>query len=167
MSAIPSLPSTPPSALAHLHLQPHPEGGWFKETYRASVDVATDRGPRAVSTAILYALADNDFSAVHRIKSDECWFHHAGAPLLIRTWHDDGKVVDHHLGPVTDTSCLPQVTIPAGAWFAARLVTPQDWSLVSCTVAPGFDFIDFQMATVTDLADWPQETWASFVRGES
>jgi len=127
-----------------LELQPHPEGGWFRETYRSAETIETSRGTRAVSTAILYLLERGDFSALHRIRSDEMWHHQAGGALEIVELRDSGAIV-HRLGPDLDSGEQLQVVVPAGAWFGARPAKGVDFVLAACTVAPGFDFADFEM----------------------
>jgi predicted cupin superfamily sugar epimerase len=168
-------PSQPP-VVARWNLQPHPEGGWFRETYRAKSTVSTANGPRSASTAILYCLQAGKYSAVHRIASDELWHHHTGATFIVREFGPNGTITDHRVGPADDHEAQPQVMIPAGAWFAAWLAdtasnagcdAPQhDWGLVSCTVAPGFDFADFTLATAADLSAWPEPLWQHLVRTE-
>jgi len=137
--------------VVQLGLTRHPEGGWFKETWRAAETLAglPERfgGPRSVATAILYMLERGDFSALHRIHGDEVWCWHSGAALVVHTIVD-GARVDHRL----DAS-NPQCVVEHGAWFGARLEDPRaDYALVSCIVAPGFDFADFELAS-RSLAD--------------
>lgn len=134
-----------------LSLSPHPEGGFYRETYRAAQTVETPRGPRAASTAIYFLIPQGAFSALHRIQSDEVWHHYAGAPLRV-VQLDEGGRSDHVLGPA-----LPQAVVPAGAWFGAAIEGDGAWSLVGCTVAPGFDFADFELAERARLlARFPQ-----------
>lgn len=137
--------------IEQLGLAPHPEGGWFRETYRSreTIPVAGLPSrfdtPRSVSTAIYFLLTNGQFSALHRIKSDELWFFHAGGPLAIHSFTEDGC---HHtitLGNSPDQGQNLQAMIPAGSWFGAHPVASQAFTLASCTVAPGFDFSDFEM----------------------
>ncbi|NHK28006.1 cupin domain-containing protein [Parvularcula flava] len=121
-------------------LQPHPEGGWFAETYRAGVTVDTLKGPRAASTAILFLLAAGNVSHLHRIASDEVWHFYEGGPLLVHELRD-GEV---HVTRLSQDN--PQHVVPAGTWFGARPASGTAHSLVGCTVAPGFDFADFELA---------------------
>ncbi len=130
-----------------LGLTPHPEGGFYRETYRASGLVDTPRGPRAASTAILFLVTRGSFSALHRIASDEAWFFHAGATLRISVITPDGVAHDHRLGLDLTSGARPQAVVPAGAWFGSRVEGDGDWALVSCTVAPGFDFADFELGS--------------------
>lgn len=129
-----------------LQLLPHPEGGFYKETYRAEMKIANENGHlRNVSTAIFYLLEGSDRSHFHRIKSDELWFFHAGQTLEILVLNDHGieKIL---LGNNFEAGELPQACIPANSWFASHVNEEKGFALVSCTVAPGFDFADFEMA---------------------
>ncbi|RSK44757.1 cupin domain-containing protein [Hymenobacter perfusus] len=141
----------------HLHLTPHPEGGYYRETYRAA-DTLTSAGghTRNVSTAIYYLLENEDKSHFHRIKSDELWFFHQGQPLeiILLTPGQPTRLV---LGSDFSRGELPQAVVPADTWFAAHLPHRAGFALVSCTVAPGFDFADFELAERAALvAEFPQ-----------
>jgi predicted cupin superfamily sugar epimerase len=148
-----------------LDLQPHPEGGYFRETYRASEAIpiaGLDRrygGARATSTAIYYLLEAGQRSALHRLKSDEIFHFYTGDPLTIIEIAPDGRFTETLLGADFAAGAVPQHVIPAGTWFGA--VPTGRFSLVGCTVAPGFDFADFELAeTAVLLAAFPQhETW--------
>ncbi len=135
----------------HLNLQPHPEGGFFKETYRGELNLPSAvlgndfAGDRSISTGIYYLLCGSDFSALHRIASDEVWHFYAGTPLRVEGIHSDGRREDWILSN-DGVSGMPQAIVPAGVWFGSRLVDSDGFALVGCTVAPGFDFNDFQMA---------------------
>ena len=127
-----------------LDLQPHPEGGWYAETYRHADSTATPRGERSLGTAIHFLLLPGESSAWHRVAADELWFHHRGGPL--RLWIGGGgdgpaDPVEHRLG--SDAGQQSQLHVPAGVWQAARPV--DDAVLVSCVVVPGFDFADFEL----------------------
>ena len=138
--------------IEQLELQPHPEGGYYRETYRASEVVETPRGPRAASTAILYLLVAGEWSSWHRICSDEAWHHHGGGGLLIYQLRPDGQACVSRLGLDLSAGERPQVVVPAGSWFAAEPVAGNTtWSLAGCTVAPGFDFVDFELASQSQL----------------
>ncbi len=130
--------------IAKLSLERHPEGGWYRETYRSDENVATSRGVRAACTAIYFLLRDQEFSALHRIASDEVWHFYMGAPLRVETITPDGLTAGFVLGYEADE--VLQAWVPAGWWFGASLVR-DGWALVGCTVAPGFDFADFEMAS--------------------
>lgn len=141
-----------------LGLKPHPEGGYFRETYRAGVVVDGAHlptrygGTRNISTAIYFLLEAGQFSAFHRIKSDEVWHFYAGGPLEIISIAPDGNLTIHQLGLDLKRGERPQTTIPAGHWFASRPLPGTAYALVGCTVSPGFDFADFEMATRHKLA---------------
>jgi hypothetical protein len=124
-----------------LGLQPHPEGGFYRETFRAP---APD-GVRAASTAIYYLLRAGDVSAWHRVvDADEVWHHYAGAPLELTLSPDGRERTSLRLGPDLAAGERPQAVVPAGIWQAARPLG--GWVLVGCTVAPGFEFASFEMA---------------------
>lgn len=137
----------------HLGLLPHPEGGFYKETYRSDVIITNSSGnSRNLSTAIYYLLEGNDRSALHRIQSDEFWFFHAGNPLeLVYIEHRMLHTVT--LGHDISKGELPQFKVDAGLWFGARVKSGIGFSLVSCTVAPGFDFNDFELADRVELLE--------------
>jgi predicted cupin superfamily sugar epimerase len=129
-----------------LALQPHPEGGFFRELYRAETHVDTPRGPRPASTAIYFLLTADTFSALHRIASDEAWHFYAGDPLDVICLEDaTGARRDLRLGPDFAAGAAPFALVPARTWFGARVAQGGAWSLCGCTVAPGFDFADFEM----------------------
>lgn len=133
-----------------LGLEPHPEGGYYIETYRSAVTMDAFGGTRNVSTGIYFLLEGDQFSALHRIKSDEMWHHYNGAPLIVHVIHEDGRYECISVGPDIAAGQRPQAVVPAGAWFGAEIDhVPGDarvFSLVGATVAPGFDFQDFEMA---------------------
>ncbi len=134
-----------------LQLIPHPEGGFYKETYRSDLIMTASAGnQRNVSTAIYYLLENDSKSNFHRIKSDEFWFFHQGNPIELLII-DDGELKSMVIGNNLDKGELPQAMIPAGKWFAAHIQNEIGFALVSCTVAPGFDFVDFELATRNDL----------------
>ena len=132
-------------------LKPHPEGGWYRETYRSSETVPAAGlpprfgGARSLSTAILFLLEGQTFSALHRIKADEVWHFHAGGILRISILESDGAAREIRLGVDPAGGAAVQAVVPAGTWFGARLERPDAYALVGCTVAPGFDFTDFEM----------------------
>jgi uncharacterized protein len=134
-----------------LRLRPHPEGGYYAETYRSGkfIEVA-DGKCRNISTAIYYLLENQNKSVLHRILSDELWFFHQGQPLEIVSIRG-GELHAIILGNDVEKGEVPQVTIPAYTWFAAKIKSGSGYSLVSCTVAPGFDFSDFELAKRADL----------------
>lgn len=135
--------------LVHLHLLPHPEGGYYAETYRATemVNCSDGRGLRAASTSILFLLGQGDVSHLHRIKSDEMWNYHHGGSLVIFELNEETKSFRSTiLGPDVIKGQVLQYVVPANTWFGAYLDDPEaEYSLVGCTVAPGFDFADFEL----------------------
>lgn len=146
-----------------LGLSRHVEGGSFKETYRSSMMLNQSQLPssfhnhRNVSTAIYFLLEHGQFSAFHRIASDEMWHFYDGAPLVVYEILNDGTLRTHHLGKNLEAGETFQCVISAGSWFASRCETPEAFSLVGCTVAPGFDFEDFELADRNKLiSEYPQ-----------
>ena len=145
--------------ITHLHLQPHPEGGYFRETYRSDERIPASAistgfsGFRSISTAIYYLLERGDFSAFHRIKSDECWHFYAGQTLLIHMIKEDAGYSCVQIGDDIDAGETFQFTVPAGAWFAVEPASYCQFALAGCTVAPGFDFLDFEMADRQTMFD--------------
>lgn len=131
-------------AWAHsLDLQPHPEGGWYAETYRHADTTETPAGTRSLGTAIYFLLLPGESSAWHRVRSDELWFHHHGGPLRLWIGESPQTATEHVLGTDLDAGQRPQLLVPGGAWQAARPV--DEAVLVSCVVVPGFDFADFTL----------------------
>jgi predicted cupin superfamily sugar epimerase len=124
-----------------LALLPHPEGGYYKETYRSEEKISLPQGERNYSTAIYFLLEEGNFSAFHKIKSDELWHFYAGDVLEVIEITKEGKLKITELGPDNFQYC-----VPAGNWFGSRVKEGGKFSLVGCTVAPGFDFKDFEMA---------------------
>jgi predicted cupin superfamily sugar epimerase len=136
-----------------LKLKPHPEGGYYCETYRSGIRVATSEATRNAVTSIYYLLADDMFSAFHRLKSDEIWHHYRGSPISIEIIESNGR----HREIVIGIGDCWQAAISAGAWFAARVRDPESYALVGADVAPGFDFADFEMGSRPELiAAYPQ-----------
>jgi predicted cupin superfamily sugar epimerase len=127
--------------VALLGLQPHPEGGHYRETFR---DTRLVEGGRPASTAILYLLGAGETSEWHRVDAAEAWHWHAGAPLVITLSPNGHDAEAHHLGPDLRLKQRPQLIVPAGCWQTATSLG--HWTLVGCTVAPGFSFEGFEMA---------------------
>jgi predicted cupin superfamily sugar epimerase len=164
-----SSPSIHPEAAAlveALGLAPHPEGGFYRETYRAPLLVrgapvegaegTCPGGARAASTAIYFLLPAGTFSALHRVRSDEVWHHYDGDPVELHTVDAGGAHACTVLGRAIDRGQRPQHVVPAGVWQAAVPLGTR-FALCGCTVAPGFDFADFEMPPREQLvARFPQ-----------
>ena len=131
---------TPADIIARFDLKPHPEGGYYRETFR---DSRTDANGRAMSTAILFLLARGERSHWHRVDAAEAWHHYAGAALELEIV-ENGRRRTVRLGSDIEAGETPQAVVPARAWQAAH--STGDWTLVGCTVAPGFDFAGFELA---------------------
>ncbi|MGL4812484.1 MAG: cupin domain-containing protein [Beijerinckiaceae bacterium] len=124
-----------------LDLKPHPEGGYYRETFR---DPRTDANGRSVSTLIYFLLDAGAVSDWHRVDATEIWHWYAGAPLVITVSENGHDASAHHLGNALHTGQRPQIVVPAGWWQTATSLGA--WTLVGCTVAPGFEFSGFEMA---------------------
>lgn len=136
-----------------LQLMPHPEGGWYRETYRSEETMTTKNGAkRNVCTAIYFLLEGKDKSHFHRIESDETWFFQSGEALEI-VMIEGGELRTVLLGNNLSKGEMPQFTVPARTWFAAKIKSGTGYSLVSCTVVPGFDFLDFELAEREKLSN--------------
>jgi predicted cupin superfamily sugar epimerase len=139
------------SIIRHLNMKPHPEGGYYNETYRStSLTVNSEGNARNQSTAIYFLLENQNKSHFHRIKSDELWFFHQGEPLEILSI-ENGILKRTILGNDFLAGQQAQAMIPANTWFGSRLLQGKGFGLVSCTVSPGFDFQDFEMAKKENL----------------
>ncbi|GAA4460792.1 cupin domain-containing protein [Nemorincola caseinilytica] len=144
-----------------LQLTSHPEGGAYGEIYRAamvlpqSVLTTMHNGDRNAMTSIYFLLGEGEYSAFHRIASDELWHHYDGDTLCVYEITPDGVLHTHFLG--LEDGAIPFAVIKAGSWFASRVAAGGSYTLCGCTVAPGFDFADFELANRTDLqAQYPQ-----------
>lgn len=126
--------------IARLGLAPHPEGGWYRETWRAE----SAAGERAGATAIHFLLEAHQRSHWHRVDAAELWLWHAGSPLSLSITGPDGPAAHHVLGSAVLAGEAPQVLVPAGCWQAAEPLG--GWALVSCVVSPGFEFAGFELA---------------------
>ncbi len=142
-----------------LELKPHPEGGYYKETYRSTGELSESelgsnyQGSRNYSTSIYFLLTSNDFSAFHRIQQDEIWHFYMGSPILLHTISEKGIHSKFTIGNNLLKGELPQLVVPGGHWFGAEVMDKDAFALVGCTVAPGFDFKDFDLPTRQDLID--------------
>jgi uncharacterized protein len=140
-----------------LNLIPHPEGGYYRETYRSELSIALEAlppqftGPRLVSTAIYFLLEGNNFSAFHRLWSDELWHFYAGSPIIVHVIDPEGAHSEIQLGDDPDAGDVLQAAVKAGRWFASRVRDSKTFALAGCTVAPGFDFADFELGKRADL----------------
>jgi uncharacterized protein len=148
-----------------LQLTPHPEGGFYRETYRSTDEIEQDdlgeefNGRRSFSSCIYFLLTSETFSAFHRIKQDEIWHFYDGSPIMLHMISDKGVYSNAIIGRQLNKGQLPQFVIMARTWFAATVVNENDYSLLGCTVSPGFDFRDFALANRNDmLKDFPQHS---------
>ncbi|MBS1627042.1 MAG: cupin domain-containing protein [Bacteroidetes bacterium] len=143
--------------IQQFQLLPHPEGGYYKETYRSNGKIAQATlpsnfsGSRNFSTAIYFLLEKENFSAFHKIKSDECWHFYAGQTLLVHIINTDGVLQTIKLGNNVLNNEVFQFVVPANCWFASEPAFNTQYSFVGCTVAPAFDFEDFELAKSTEL----------------
>ncbi|OUS01001.1 hypothetical protein A9Q86_09660 [Flavobacteriales bacterium 33_180_T64] len=140
-----------------LDLKSHPEGGFFKETYRSIGEInesnlnAQYKGKRNYSTCIYFLLTSGGFSAFHRIKQDEIWHFYNGSPINLHIISELGVYSNHHIGINFEKGEVPQFVVPGGSWFAAEVINDNTYSLVGCTVSPGFSFEDFELKSRKDL----------------
>jgi len=134
-----------------LGLAPHPEGGYFREVYRSGFRLDGSDRSRSVATSIYYLLESGEVSHLHRIRSDEVWNFHTGCGLAIHVFGSGERYVVLPLGTDIEAGELPQRVVPAGCWFGATTAGPGEFSLVGCTVAPGFEFRDFELADRASL----------------
>ena len=148
--------------IEHLNLEAHPEGGFFKETYRSQVfidNLQDFNGPRNCSTSIYFLLTEDSKSHLHRIKSDEVWHFYEGNPLRIVMLSPEGDYSEKILGKNLEQGQEYQFVVPAGYWFGSEVIEGGSYSLVGCTVAPGFDFNDFEMADKQQMIkDFPKHS---------
>ncbi|MFC0185347.1 hypothetical protein SAMN04515674_103124 [Pseudarcicella hirudinis] len=144
-------------------MQKHPEGGYFAETYRSKEKIAKSglperfKGDRSFSTGIYFLLESHHISAFHKIESDEMWHFYTGSPLDIYVISPEGVLDVIKLGENFENNEVFQAVVPAGSWFGSKPAVKDSYSLVGCTVAPGFDFDDFEMKSRKELiAMFPQ-----------
>ena len=140
-----------------LRLESHPEGGYFREIYRAEGVIAQPslplryNGGRAYATTIYYLLNSGEYSSLHRLQSDEQWFHLDGSALTIHSIDPEGNYTPYHIGKDLEKGEMPHAVIPRGCWFGGTIDQANSFSLVGCFVAPGFDFDDFELAQRAEL----------------
>lgn len=131
-----------------LEMLPHPEGGFYKETYRSEQSIPGTN--RQLMTGIYFLLTSDNVSRFHRIKSDEMWFYHAGSPLIVHTLDENGHT-QNHVGLDFEAGQQPQFLVPKDTIFGSSVLLEDSYSLVSCVVAPGFDFEDFELFSKEEL----------------
>ena len=146
-----------------LELLPHPEGGFYKEVYRSEKLIKKDAlpddfsGDRSYCTSIYFLLTSENFSAFHRIKQDEIWHFYGGSSLSVHVIDKSGIYTEHKVGMNFSNGEQPQLVVPAGCWFASSVPQKDSYAFVGCTVAPGFDFDDFELANREELQQiYPQ-----------
>jgi len=141
-----------------LQLEAHPEGGYFRQSYRADLILRKEAlppqftGARAISTAIYFLLDGDNFSAFHRLHSDEIWHFYLGGSLAVHVIDESGHYSEIQLGSDPESGGTLQAVVKAGCWFASRVKDRNSFALVGCTVSPGFDFEDFELAKREELA---------------
>ncbi|GLB50406.1 cupin domain-containing protein [Neptunitalea lumnitzerae] len=155
--------NTAQEIITQLQLEAHPEGGFFRETYRSEETIAENHlsdafsGSRNVSTCIYFLLRSEDFSAFHKINQDEIWHFYEGSTIQLVMISDTGEASEVHIGNNFSKGEVPQFVVPKNYWFAAKVLATDAYALVGCTVAPGFDFRDFVLPTRAELvAQFPQ-----------
>jgi hypothetical protein len=143
--------------IQRLKLRPHPEGGYFKETYRSKGEIDKNSlglefsGKRSYSTCIYFLLTSEKFSAFHRLRQDEIWHFYDGSPISLHIISPSGKYSNHLIGMNLENGQVPQFVVPGGSWFAAEIPENNQYSLIGCTVSPGFDFEDFELKSRAEL----------------
>lgn len=148
---------TAETLVTYFEMLPHPEGGYYKETYRSNELMAQNAlperfvGDRSFSTAIYFLLEKGNFSGFHKIQSDECWHFYAGQTLFVYVLDHNGSLEIIKLGSDLLNGEVFQAVVPAGCWFASEPAPNSEFSFVGCTVAPGFDFSDFELAKAEEL----------------
>lgn len=151
------------SIIKKLELEPHPEGGYFKETYRSEGEILENQlpdvfeGDRNYSTCIYFLLTSETFSAFHKINQEEIWHFYKGETIQLLMISEEGKLSEVRIGNSIENGEVPQFVVPKNYWFAAKVIQPKSYALVGCTVAPGFDFKDFTLPTREELINkFPQ-----------
>ena len=145
-----------------LGLTPHPEGGYFRQTYKSDLLIEREAllgfsGARVASTAIYFLIEGGNFSAFHRLRSDEIWHFYAGSPLMVNVIDPSGARSALFLGCNPEVGQVFHGVVRAGCWFASHVSDWKGWALVGCTVAPGFEFEDFEVGRREQLVvDFPQ-----------
>ncbi|NKI31793.1 cupin domain-containing protein [Croceivirga thetidis] len=151
--------STAKELIRKLNLKPHPEGGYFRETYRSSSEIPNSvlgeqyRGGRNCSTCIYFLLTSEKFSAFHRIKQDEIWHFYTGKTITLHVISESGNYSNQRIGNALLKDEIPQYVVKGGNWFAAEVKDENAYALVGCTVAPGFSYEDFELKTSLELTN--------------
>lgn len=140
-----------------LNLNAHTEGGFYASTFTGEEQVTTAQGDRPGYTSIYFLLRSQDISHLHRLKSDELWYYHAGSPLTVHIIHEDGTYEAKKLGLTIENGEVPQIRVPKNAIFGSSVDDEDTFSLVGCMVSPGFDYADFELFTQAELLElYPQ-----------
>ena len=149
--------------IQRFELRPHPEGGYFKETYRAAMQIGPEAlgpefsGKRNCSTCIYFLLTAASFSSFHKIRQDEIWHFYKGSSLILHLISPRGNYSNVIIGNDLEAGQIPQFIVPKDHWFSAAVNSENGYSLVGCTVAPGFDFDDFHLGKRSELiSKFPQ-----------
>ncbi len=143
--------------VTQLGLEAHPEGGFYKETYRSTGSIVSSSLPegyqssRNYATCIYFLLTSENFSAFHKIKQDEIWHFYKGSPISLHILTKAGSYEKHMIGSDLERGEVPQFVVHGGDWFASEVEVPNSYALAGCTVSPGFDFADFEMARREEL----------------
>ncbi len=159
MHSLRFMPDDAQTWIDQLDLEEHPEGGYYRETYRTDERIPDaalpDRfvGARDVAALIYFLLPGDSYSALHRIRQDEAWHFYAGAPLTLHQIAPDGTYTTATLGRAVEKGHRLHTVVPAGTWFGATVTDETGYALVGCTTAPAFDFADFTLADRADLAE--------------
>ena len=143
--------------IEQMQLLPHPEGGFYRSTLRADEMLTLERGERPLYTSIYFLLRSQDISHFHRLQSDEVWYYHGGSALTIHLIHPDGTYEAKKLGLNVEAGEQPQIVVKKNTIFGSSVDAENTFGLVGCMVAPGFDFVDFELFTQHELlAKYPQ-----------
>ncbi|MEH7382701.1 cupin domain-containing protein [Bacillus sp. JJ1533] len=138
--------------ITHLGLEPHPEGGYYKQTFASETMIDTKQeNPRKLYTSIYFLLGSKDISHLHRLQSDELWYYHGGSSLTVHIIDESGEYKEMQLGLNLEKGEVPQVLVPKNAIFGSSVKEENTFSLVGCMVSPGFEFEDFELFTQEEL----------------
>nr|WP_042342207.1 cupin domain-containing protein [Bacillus timonensis] len=144
--------------ISHLGLEPHPEGGFYKQTFVSDMIINTEQdNQRKLYTSIYFLLRSEEISHLHRLKSDELWYYHGGSSLTVHMIDAKGEYKEVNLGLQLDKGEVPQILVPKNAIFGSSVKEENTFSLVGCMVSPGFEFEDFELFTQEELLmEYPQ-----------